>query len=277
MLSASNPLDALWLLLDAAEQPLGIVSPAHVLGVVTPLYSSQAQAEAALAQHPLATEVRAAPPLLPLAQQLAALGFAGLLLDESVPLFFVTTRPGSEHPTHVAIPREQDFLLVGASEASQAEVAPWVNQGAFDHLAIHWLLGESLPFVGYVPNMPLFELLPEDEPLLLTEPGLLLEGSSALTESLALFSSEFAAEWYLGQLLGHPLEGDEILGHHDLPRRLAQLQEAAPHAALLLNPGRHRFYQGFFRQIDEAWFLVTINGVWHVAPPFSCTRVARRT
>lgn len=280
-------LQQAWIVVAESGGSLALISPFHAEGVVAPLYSTRERAEAGGARaarggfsaHPV-------PSLWQVISILAEQGFAGLLLDEEVPLFFVTEQPEAARPTHLAIPQGNDFLIVGAAgptALSRTEVQPWSDLAAFDRLSIRWLLGSRLPFLDYSPTEPLVEYLPDGDPQLVPETGMLLAADGAVREALALFSSSNAAEWYWESLTDARFTGEgkypqQLAVHRDVVARLeAYAPLLPPHAAIILNPGRHRFYQGFFRRMEQRWYLVTINGVWRVEPPFRCTQLATRT
>ncbi len=261
---------------------LALISPLHAEGVVAPIYTSRQAAETAAAYYPELGNF-APYPMLPLweaAQLLAAQGFAGLLVDEQLPIFFVTTAPNSDLPTHVALPQGDDFLILdeaGVTPLGRADVVVWKDLDAFDRQSIRWMLRDRLPFLGYEEDMPLWEFLDNGEPQPLIEQPVLIEAKGEPGAAMLLFSDDFAAEWYWQSVadpsLGDRDEGD-IVAHDDIVSLLEA--RAQPGLALLLNPGRHRFYQGFFRKAGDTWYLVTINGVWRIEPPFRCTQLARR-
>jgi hypothetical protein len=105
---------------------------------------------------------------------------------------------------------------------------------------------------------------------------MLLEAEPERT-AVALFSVPYAAEWYWG---GHEQREINSSGAVVQPPDVVDLLDERaleyPESDVVLNPGRHRFYQGFFRRAGEEWFLITINGVWRVEAPFRCAQVARR-
>ncbi|MDQ4077061.1 MAG: hypothetical protein M3220_12535 [Chloroflexota bacterium] len=275
-------LNDAWLVLTPEGQSLGVISPVHAEGVVAPVYSNRDMAEEVAQSHSELGEFAPypMPPLWEAARLLATQGFAGMIVDERIPLFFVTVEPSSELPTHVAIPKADDFQIVdevGETPLGKANVALWNDPEAFDQQSIAWVLRARLPFAGYEENMPLFEYLPRGRPQPVDDKGALLEEAEAVQDAVALFSSAFAAEWYWSVLMDEASEEEAreaIVAHHDVVSLLET--RARPHRALILNPSRHRFYQGFFRQADERWYLVTINGVWRIEPPFRCIQVARR-
>lgn len=269
-----------WLLVAPNQGPLTVISDAHPDGVVATLYSDRAVAEQAAIgdYYPL--------PLNSLweARVVAGEGYAGLLLDGQTPLFWMTTDPDSPLPTHIAMPHGQTLVIVGESgvtELTEEDVVAWRNLAKFDQRTNATLLG-NLPFYGYRPDMPLYEYLTDADNLTLAPTGgALLQQEQDARESVALFTTPFAAEWYWEQI-GVRLSGEgevarEIRSHDDLLTRLAQLTDLPAEFAIILNPGRHRFYQGFFRYLDHQWYLITINGLWHVASPFQLTQLAKRS
>lgn len=279
-------LQQVWLVVAEGGGSLALISPFHAEGVVAPLYSSREGAEAGGARaarggfsaHPV-------PSLWQVIPLLAEQGFAGLLLDEQIPLFFVAERTRATHPTHLAIPQGEDFLIVdeaGPTALRRTEVHSWHDLAAFDRLSIRWLLGSQLPFLDYEPAQPLVEYLPNGDPHLIPETGMLLAADPILREAIALFSSPYAAEWYWEsradvRFTGEGTYPQQLAVHRDVVARLESYEPLLPpHAALILNPGRHRFYQGFFRRAEERWYLVTINGLWSVESPFRCTQLAPR-
>ncbi len=279
-------LNRAWLVVAQDGAALARISPVHAEGLVAPLYTARDAAEEAardaagdrrFAAHP-------APSLWQVAQLLAEQGFAGLLLDDQIPLFFLADQPDAALPTHLAIPQEETFLIVGAdgpTSLQPQDLHPWSDTERFDRLAIAWLLGPQMPFLSYEEGMALVEYVPGGEPQVTEDLGLLLPVSGAQRSALPLFSTPYGAEWYWENMVSAPLTGEgewaeQIVAHADVPGMLAARARALPDAALVLNPGRHRFYQGFFRQADGVWYLVTINGVWLVEAPFRCTQVARR-
>lgn len=272
-----------WLVLTEAGIAQALISPAHAEGLVTALYTTREAAEAAAARDPKGQFVaQAVPDLWPVLRLLAEQGVAGLLLDEQLPLFWAAEQPDSPAPTLLAVPTGDDYLLLdesGPSARRWDEVVPWRNLAAFDRRSIRWLLGEALPFLGYGPDQPLYEYLPADVPQLVPDRGALLTEDPGLRETVALFSDAYAARWYWQANTGLRLAEDDprLALHEDGVERLDDLAaELPPHVGLILNPARHRFYQGFFRQAGGQWFLATINGLWLVEPPFRCGRVARR-
>lgn len=268
-----------WLVLEPGGQVLAVISPVHAEGLAAPLYTdrqgAEQMAQGEMTVHPM-------PPLWETARLLAAQGFAGMMVDDHLPLLFVTTEQGSALPTHVAIPQAADFLVVGPqgeTALGKEDVALWLAPELFDRLAIERLLGDELPFAGYEPDMALWEYLPGDQPQPTTDRGVLLPPEGDRARAVALFSAEFAAEWYWQSLLGDlppelPPVSEELCPHDDI----VALLEARSRTGLpvILNPSRHRFHQGFFRKLEAHWLLVTINGVWRVEPPFHCVQVARR-
>ncbi|MBA3532110.1 MAG: hypothetical protein H0T73_09345 [Ardenticatenales bacterium] len=280
-----DQLRQLWIVQRETGHVLALISPTHVLGMAAPLYTTWDAATDAVARHCLPLMTHPAPPLWQVARLLAEQGFAGLLIDESFPLFFVTTEPASDLPTHIAVPQDDGFFLIGEqgpTSLGPSDVQPWVNQSTFDRLSMMWVLGETIPFVGYQEDMRLIEYLPDGVPEILADKGLLLEAEQRGNGSIAFFSTPHAAEWYIENYTDALLTGEgefaeQLVAHDALLERLEESYAALPHTALILNPGRHRFYQGFFRRVDGVWFLITINGIWLMTPPFRCTRVARRS
>ena len=270
----------LWLLVAPTVGPYTVISDAHPDGVVATVFSDQALAEQSATgdYYPL--------PLNSLweARVLAGEGYAGLLLDGQTPVFWMTTDPAAPLPTHVAMPYAQTLQVIGEqgiTDLTEADVTAWRNLPTFDQRTNVALLGE-FPFYGYHPDMPLYEYLTNDNALTLAPTGGgLLQQEGDARESIALFSTPFAAEWYWEQI-GVRLSGEgevarEIVRHDDLVARLDALSDLPPDVAIILNPGRHRFYQGFFRYLDQQWYLITINGLWHLAPPFRLTQLAKRS
>lgn len=271
-----------WLVLSATGRSLALMSPLHAEGVVAPLYRRREDAEQAAHYYAEIADWRVlpVPELWQAVQLLAQQGFAGLLVDEQIPLFWMTTQLQADAPTHLALPQEDGLLLLldadGPTPLDAAQAAAWRDLERFDRLSIIWMLRDTLPFAGYEENMPLWEFLPPDGPKALLDKGALLADDSAHHAALPLFTTRFAADWYW-QNIAHapaPLVQAALTPHDDVPLLLDARHE--PELALILNPGRHRFYQGFFRLIDNDWYLITINGVWHIDPPFDCTQVARR-
>jgi hypothetical protein len=270
----------LWLLTAPTVGPYTVISDAHPDGVVATIFSTQELAfQAATGDYyPLALNS------LWQARVLAGEGYAGLLLDGQTPVFWVTTDTESPLPTHVGMPHGKSMLVIGeegVTDLTEAEVGAWRNLPKFDQRTNTALLG-AFPFYGYHPAMPLYEYLTDDNALTLAPTGgSLLQQEGDARESVALFSTPFAAEWYWEQI-GLPLSGDgdvarEIVRHDDLVVRLDALTDLPTDIAIILNPGRHRFYQGFFRYLDRQWYLITINGLWHLAPPFQLTQLAKRS
>jgi hypothetical protein len=270
-----------WLVLTDEGHSLALVSAVHAEGVVAPLYSTREAAEQAARKNPGVRNLAAypAPPLWETARLLAAQGFAGLLLDEETPLYFVTNEPGAPLPTHIAVPEGESLVLVddgGLTALQKEDVELWADLDAFDLLSIAWLLGPTLPFLDYQEDMLLSEYLAQGEPRLTTDRGMLLDFEPE-REAVALFSAHYAAEWYWGSRQEGGLDSSgEIVQHPDIVDVLDERALQYPDGDFVLNPGRHRFYQGFFRAVDGTWLLVTINGVWRVEPPFRCIQVARR-
>ncbi len=270
----------LWLLVAPTVGPYTIISDAHPAGVVATVFSDRALAEQAATgdYYPL--------PLNSLweARVLAGEGYAGLLLDGQTPVFWVSTDPASPLPTHVAVPHARTILTIGeqgVTELTEDEVGIWQNLPKFDGRTNTTVLG-NLPFYGYHPDMPLYEYLTDADSLTLAPTGgALLQQEGDARESVAFFSTPFAAEWYWEQI-GVPLSGEEevaseIVRQDHLLARLTALSDLPGDVAIILNPGRHRFYQGFFRYVDQQWYLITINGLWHIASPFRLTQLAKRS
>lgn len=269
-----------WLLVAPNVGPLTVISDAHPDGVVATIFSSQAAAhEAATGDYyPLLLHS------LWEARVLAGEGYAGLLLDGQTPIFWKSTNPKSPLPTHIAVPHGSALLIVGeegVTELTEGELEAWRNLPKFDQRTNNTLLG-ALPFYGYHADMPLYEYLTDAERLTLAPTGgALLQQEGDATEAIALFTTPFAAEWYWEQI-GVRLSGEgevarEIVRHDSLPTRLDALADLPSEVAIILNPGRHRFYQGFFRYLDHQWYLITINGLWHLSAPLQLTQVAKRS
>ncbi len=270
----------LWLLVAPNLGPQTVISDAHPDGLVATVFSNQELAEQAATgdYYPL--------PLNSLweARVLAGEGYAGLLLDRNTPVFWVTTDVSAPLPTHVAMPQGKTLLVIGAQGATtltEADVTRWVNLPKFDQRTNSTVLGTS-PFYGYRTDLPLYEYLPDPNALTLAPTGgALLQQEGDAQEAVAFFTTPFSAEWYWEQI-GMRLSGEgevarEITRHDSVAARLGDLIHLPEEVAIILNPGRHRFYQGFFRYLDNQWYLITINGLWHVAPPFQLTQVARRS
>lgn len=272
-----------WLLVAPSYGPQVVISAVHPDGIVATLYSDEAAAHHAAAGtsfHPLRLNS------LWDARVLAKEGYAGLLMDGEIPVFWVTTDPAAAEPTHLGLQQGAAFLVVdadGMTTLTRDDVTLWGDLAKFDNRTIATML-RNLPFWGYEADAPLYEYLPSpDQSELAPTVGALLhhEDENAAQESVALFSTTFAAEWFWDQigvnLSGEAEHATEIRVHDDTFQRLTELEDLPDDVAIILNPGRHRFFQGFFRRADDQWFLVTINGVWRVDPPFTLTQVAKRT
>lgn len=281
-----DPRSVTYLVASGEGQALAMISQAHAEGLACPLYTSEAAAGDSVERHaPLPLQRLPAPPLWPLSQLLAEQGFAGILVDEEVPLYFVTTEAGSTLPTHVALPDGETLIYLGPAGVEDLDplsTVLWSRPEAFDRLSIRWLLGAARPFGGYEAGMALFEYAPNGVARTIPERGMLLPADEQGVGSVALFSTAFAAEWYWEHVVEAPLTGAgpharELQQHLDTVARLEAIAATAPEAAIILNPGRHRFYQGFFRRVEGIWLLITISGVWRLAPPFDAHLLARRT
>lgn len=270
----------IWLLVAPNQGPQTIISDAHSDGLVATVFSDPDLAAQA------ATDDYYPLPLNSIweARVLAGEGYAGLLLDRQTPLFWVTTDAHADLPTHVAMSHGKTVLIIGeqgVTTLTEEAVTPWVNLPKFDERTNSTVLG-SLPFYGYRPDIALYEYLPDPDMLTLAPTGgALLQKAEDAQEAVAFFTTPFSAEWYWEQI-GMRLSGDgevarEIARHDTLSARLERLTDLPDDVAIILNPGRHRFYQGFFRYLDHQWYLITINGLWHVAPPFQLTQLARRS
>jgi len=269
-----------WLLVKEGYGPQTGISIAHPDGLVAMLYSTQAAAEQAAADmfqpYPLGR--------LWEARILATRGYAGLLLDGQTPVFWATTSTSQPQPTHLAIPQGDDYLIVdgnGPTDLKRHHIQLWVDLPGFDRLSNEILL-KQLPYYTYQPDQPLHEYLQAADALQLAPTtGALLTASDNYLEGVAFFTTAFAAEWfwegYSVALTGEGETASQITTHADIPARLESLRDLPDEVAILLNPGRHRFYQGFFRRVDGQWYLITINGLWRVDAPFTLVHLARRS
>lgn len=272
-----------WLLVAPSFGPQVVISAVHPDGIVATLYSDETAAHEAAAGtsfHPLKLNS------LWDARVLAKEGYAGLLMDGEIPVFWLTTDPDAQEPTHLGLRQGAAFLVIdaqGMTTLTRDDVTLWGDLAKFDNRTITTLL-RGLPFWGYEVDSPLYEYLPDrDQPELAPTVGALLrpDEDNGAQESVALFTTAFAAEWFWDQVGVTLSEGEthalETHRHDDTFLRLTDLEDLPDDVAIILNPGRHRFFQGFFRRADDQWFLVTINGVWRVESPFTLTQVAKRT
>ena len=206
---------------------MALVSPEHGDGVVAPVYGDAVMAGARATAH-YGKEGRAYVPVpvvdpVALARKLAGFGFAGITIDEEVPVFFLNRAgendpggPAGGLPTHVGIRAGGGWTILGADvpgdgagepvdgaegpgdragravEVAMDELVPWHDFARLDPLTRQWM-GEG-PFPIHRPDAPLYEVRSPDGLVVRLDGADLLGPYVSTQGAITLFSERDLAE-----------------------------------------------------------------------------------
>lgn len=264
--------------LEKAE-PISTVHDQFKEGMITLLFTSkeEAFAEAEKLSSELKSEFRAEriKSLWDTVLDVSSLGFVGMILDNLHPISFFNrlsevdrSRPSvacidfsfaSASPSISAPQKRLCFGPRGLIDSEEVNIIPWRNAHAADRRSLR-----EVPLNSALPDSFDFHTIVDasGDPITVANHGTLLGPTWGHVGVVPVFSCRGAAEDYQSalpyQIRVAPLNVARLSG--SIEDFLEQVRKKSFLLDVVLNPGRHRFYQGYFYR----GHLRTLAGVFRI-------------